>query len=97
MFVLGGLCFLILGKLRNTPFHPLIRLLGGATVITALELTAGFVVNRQHTVWDYSALPCNFRGQICLLYSLLWIPVCAAAMTLYRELERCISQSATFL
>jgi hypothetical protein len=30
-------------------------------------------------VWDYSELPLNYRGQVCLYYSLLWIPVSAVA------------------
>ena len=45
------------------------------------------LVNRQHQVWDYRRLPYNYLGQICLSYSLLWVPVSLLAMGLY-ELAR---------
>jgi len=46
-----------------------------AGVITLVELIAGYVVNIRlgWGVWDYSHLPGNFMGQVCLLYSLLWV------------------------
>lgn len=86
MFLAGGLCFVLLGQLRKLPgrFHALI----GAAVITAVELAVGLAVNRNYSVWDYRAQPGNFMGQICPLFALLWIPVGAAAMYLYRNLER---------
>lgn len=42
--------------------------------ITATELVAGLVLNiwLGLDVWDYSTLPFNFMGQICLWYSMLW-------------------------
>ncbi|MDR3552262.1 MAG: putative ABC transporter permease [Clostridia bacterium] len=41
---------------------------------TALELATGFVMERlfKKRYWDYSALPLNFHGYICMSYSLLW-------------------------
>ena len=85
MFLLGGLCFLLVGggvaKLTRLPLA--LRLIVGACVITALELATGLLVNRNFLVWDYRRLPYNFLGQISLRYSLLWIPVSLAAMVLY--------------
>lgn len=42
--------------------------------ITAAELVAGLVINvwLGLGVWDYSHLPANFMGQICLWFSMLW-------------------------
>ena len=54
----------------------------------AVELAAGLLVNRSFRVWDYRQMPMNFLGQICLPFSLLWIPVSFGAMLLYRYLER---------
>ena len=96
MFVLGGICFLALGSLnrsRETVPAPL-RAIAGAGIITGLELTAGFIVNRQHQVWDYTGLPFHYRGQICLPYTLLWAPVALAATELHRRLNQKLSDYA---
>ena len=88
MFLLGGLCFLLIGRLR-LPKVPLAgRLIVSAAIITGLELLTGLLVNRQYTVWDYRGLPYNYLGQICLIYSLLWIPVSLGAILLYDRAER---------
>lgn len=92
MFLLGGLCFLLLGRWIARLQLPLaLRAVLGAGVITALELLTGLLVNRNFTVWDYRALPLNFRGQICVNFSLLWIPVSLAAMFLYSWAEEQIT------
>ncbi len=85
MFLLGGACFLLVGgKIAQWVRLPLaLRLVSGAAVITALELLTGLLVNRDYAVWDYRMMPFQYKGQICLVYSLLWIPVSLAAMYLY--------------
>ena len=77
MFILGGLCFLIIGLLNEhyTFEIPLpVQMLIGAFTITVLEFCAGCILNLWLglNVWDYSDLPYNILGQICLPYSLLW-------------------------
>ena len=96
MFLLGGLCFSLLGKLRSSlPRVPLwAKTVLGAAMITALELTTGLLVNRQYAVWDYRNMPLSFLGQICLPFSLLWIPVGSGGMYLYRLLEKQLSMRA---
>ena len=59
-----------------------------AGIVTVVELIAGLLANRDYSVWDYRALPMNFLGQICLPYSLLWIPVSAMGMVLYGMVDR---------
>ncbi len=87
MFLLGGACFLVLGKLRRLPLSwPMLTLLGTAA-ITAGELMTGLLVNRDYSVWDYRALPMNFLGQICLQFSLLWMPLSLLGMEIYGILE----------
>ena len=94
MFVLGGSCFLLLGRLykRCRRICLAVKMLIGAAIITALELLTGLVFNRDHTVWDYRQLPCQFRGQICLAFSLLWVPVSLIAMVLYSGAERIVKR-----
>ena len=90
MFLAGGACFLLLGKLNGTrPRLPLLlRGLAGAGIITMVELLAGLLFNRNYGVWDYRHLPANFQGQICLWFSLLWIPISLGAMWLYGTLQK---------
>jgi len=78
MFVLGGLCFVLVGGLNE--FLPwkmplLYQMLLGGLIITVGELLTGIVVNLWlgWQVWDYSALPGNLWGQICPQYSLIWV------------------------
>ena len=91
MFAAGGLCFLILGKMRRLPLPW--RLILGPLVITAVELAAGLLVNRDYGVWDYRCQPGNFLGQICPAYSLLWLPLSLAATALYTGAEKLLDRT----
>ena len=88
MFLAGGSCFLLLGQLSGTKLHPAWKAVLGAGVITGVELATGLLVNRNYQVWDYRKVPFSFLGQICLPFSLLWIPVSCGAMLLYRAIDR---------
>ena len=89
MFVLGGLCFVLIGRLgRIKPTLPMpLRGLVSAVMVTALELGCGLVVNQEYSVWDYRQMPLNYHGQICLPFSLLWVPLSLAAIWLYDRIE----------
>ncbi len=90
MFLLGGTCFLALGKLgRSLPRVPLaVKVVLGAGLVTALELLTGLAVNRDYSVWDYRHLPYQFMGQISLIFSLLWMSLSLFAMQLYDTAEK---------
>ena len=80
MFVLGGLCFVFLGLINELiPWDmPLWQqMLIGTAIITGLEFVTGCIVNLWlgWNVWNYSNVPFNVLGQICLPYILLWIPM----------------------
>ena len=96
MFLLGGMCFVTLGKLgkacRRMPV--LLRGLMAACVITVLELLCGLVVNRDYAVWDYREMPLNFRGQICLPFFIAWMPMGLAAMWLYGKVDGMIDRKS---
>lgn len=87
MAVLGGICFLICGGVNEylsweTPL--LLQCLICAILITAAELAAGMVLNVRMglAIWDYSDLPFQYRGQICLGYSCLWYLLSMVAILL---------------
>ena len=85
MFALGGGCFLALGRL-DPKRSPLTRMALGSAVCTAGELLVGLTFNRDHRIWDYRMLPLNYRGQICVLFSLFWAPLSLAGGNLCRWL-----------
>ena len=88
MFLAGGSCFLLLGRLRKRSLPLPFLAIAGSGVITGVELLSGLLFNRDYRVWDYRNLPLQFKGQICLPYSLLWLPLSLGAMELYRHLDK---------
>lgn len=78
MILLGGLCGLLIGAINNIfPWEMSLAKQGviGACIVTVLEFITGCVVNiwLGWNVWDYSNMPLNILGQVCLPFSLLWI------------------------
>jgi len=51
-------------------------------IITTIEFVTGVVVNIGFNmkVWDYSLIPFNFMGQICLTYFIVWFFLSIPAM-----------------
>jgi len=95
MFLAGGSCLLLVGKLNHTqPKLPLpLRAVAGAGIITMVELAAGLLFNREYRVWDYRDQPGNWLGQICPVFSLLWIGAAALVLLIYDPLENAIAQA----
>ncbi len=88
MALLGGALFLLIGA--GNRFLPagtplLVRGLAGAGVITAAEFAAGCILNLGLglAVWDYSDMPFQLLGQICLPYSFLWVVLTMVASALH--------------
>lgn len=95
MFLLGGLCFWLIGHLgRQRPRPGLtVRILAGAGICTFGELLFGLIFNRDYAVWDYRLQPGNFLGQICPMFTLLWIPVSLLAAVLFDLCDRALSRA----
>ena len=83
MFLCGGFClvgiYLINHICRNTGC--VIRWALGAMFITISEFWCGVAVNLvlHLDVWDYSALPFNLLGQVCLPFTMIWFLLCIPA------------------
>lgn len=87
MFLVGGLCFWLIGLINEVlPWEmPLWKqCIIGAVIVTAIEFLAGCFINLWlgWDVWDYSNIPFNVLGQICLPFSLFWILLSAVAIVL---------------
>lgn len=87
MFVLGGICFVILGLINevipwNIPIWQ--QMIIGACIVTVLEFITGCIVNLWlgWGIWDYSNMPGNIMGQICPVFFVIWLPVSLAGIVL---------------
>ncbi len=72
---------IMLYPLRN---NILVLYAGSVLLTTAIELVTGFFLEKifhQHW-WDYSDQPFNFKGYICLKFSLLWGVACLVTIKL---------------
>ena len=94
MFLAGGLCFLLIGHLNDVrPRLPLpMRAAAGALIVTTVELGMGLVVNRSYQVWDYRDQPGNLMGQICPLFTALWLPLSLFAAVLFQKMDEGLEQ-----
>jgi len=76
MIIAGGLCFLIFSVIADKfkGRHIVYKSIMCALTVTAVELAFGVVLNLvlKLDVWDYTNVPLNFLGQICLPFTLVW-------------------------
>ena len=64
---------------------PLIRqMMIGASIVTFVEFICGCIVNLWlgWNIWNYSDMPFNILGQICLPYMVLWSLLSGVAIIL---------------
>ena len=87
MFIVGGLCFVLIGGINeflswDTPLWLQAGL--GAVIITALEFICGCIVNLAlgWNVWDYSNTPLNILGQVCLPFAIIWFVIAHVGIVL---------------
>lgn len=72
VYGVGALAILALpGWVKNSP---ILLFLGGAVAATAVEWALSLFYERfaHAPFWDYSALPWNLGGRVCLPFSLIW-------------------------
>lgn len=87
MLFVGGICFVLVGLINEIfPWDMSFALqciIGGA-IITAVEFLSGCVINLWFGlgVWDYSNLPFNILGQVCLPFTFLWVLISIPAILL---------------
>ncbi len=103
MTLTGGTVGVLLYLLHaHAPPHTyMLQCLCGAAMITAVEMAVGTVVNLRlgWSVWDYSGVPWNLYGQICLPFSALWFLLCLPALGICTRVRRrfCAAGSARFM
>ncbi|MCI8594940.1 MAG: putative ABC transporter permease [Oscillospiraceae bacterium] len=86
----GALAILILPQAVRA--HPVALFLYGAMSATAVEYAVDFLYDKVCRVrfWDYTGLPANLNGRVCLLFSFFWgclsLPLCYLAHPLVERI-----------
>lgn len=85
MALVGGLCFIAIGAINE--YIPLEmgfvqQCFIGACNVTSIEFVAGLILNvwLGLGIWDYSNLPFNIMGQVCLPFFFAWVALSAVAI-----------------
>ena len=89
MMLAGGLSLITLAYLASKKSIPFIlRCFLGGAVITAIEFIIGLTFNilLDFKIWDYSNVPFNLLGQICLSFSLAWILLSAVGIKISEKI-----------
>ena len=82
MALTGGVVLMTLYIINSNSAMTLIKsCFIGAVFITLIEFAVGIIVNKifEWHVWDYSEVPFNIMGQICLPFSIAWFLLCIPA------------------
>lgn len=78
MFCVGGVCYLLIDLLNETILewdYSLVKQMGiSCIVVTIIEFISGLILNiwLGLGVWDYSNMPLNLLGQICVPFTIAW-------------------------
>ena len=91
MSLAGGIsfCLLFLATEILKPLNFLYKCIAGGLIITSVELAFGSFLNLilNLEIWDYSMIPINLQGQICMLYSVLWCFLSAPMILLLKQIK----------
>lgn len=97
MFVAGGAGFMAIWKTAEVlpKLGVIFQAALSALEITIIEFSVGVVVNilLGLNVWDYSSLPLNILGQVCLPFGALWFLLSIPALWLSVAVERVLFRS----
>jgi len=91
MAVTGGLILALLYGMNRSGTLSMIRCcFAGSLLITGVEFCVGIFDNliMHWNVWDYSDLPFNLMGQICLPFSFAWFFLCIPAYYVCRGIRK---------
>lgn len=87
MYFVAFIAFTLIGELNEhieweMPLWK--QMVIGSLIITSIEFITGMIVNviLGWNVWDYSNMPLNVMGQICIPFSIVWFFLSLAAIIL---------------
>lgn len=77
MFIVSAIAFILIGLINEYISWDMSlwkQMLIGTGIVTILEFISGYIINIKLDwhIWDYSNVPFNIIGQICLPFSIAW-------------------------
>ena len=94
MALAGGICLtaIFIMNMLVPVSSVFLKELFGALIITAVEYAFGYVFNivLQWNIWDYSAMPLNIKGQVCLFFTMLWYLICIPVVSICEYIRTCV-------
>ena len=92
MLFVGGLCAILIGMINEiTPkMNIILQMFIGAVIVTIIEFLSGYIINiiLGLNVWDYSNLMFNYKGQISLIFTVIWFFLSAPVIYLDDKLRK---------
>ena len=92
MLFVGGLCAVLIGMINEiTPkMNIILQMFIGAVIVTIIEFFSGYIINiiLGLNVWDYSNLMFNYKGQISLIFTIIWFFLSASVIYLDDKLRK---------
>ena len=78
MFIVSAVAFISIGLINEFISWDMKlwkQMLIGSGIVTVLEFISGYILNIKlgWIIWDYSNVPFNIMGQICLPFSIAWL------------------------
>lgn len=85
MYIVAAISFFLIGLINEYISWDMKlwkQMLIGACIVTFMEFISGYIINIKlgWQVWDYSNLPFNIMGQICLPFSIIWFFISLVAI-----------------
>lgn len=87
MLLVGGIAFVLIGGINNylpwgMPFRAQTAI--GTTIVLVVEFIFGCILNIWFDlgIWDYSNMPFNILGQVCVPFAFAWIFLVAIAIVI---------------
>lgn len=85
MYIVAAISFILIGLINEYISWDMKlwkQMLIGACIVTFMEFISGYIINIKlgWQVWDYSNLPFNIMGQICLPFSIIWFFISLVAI-----------------
>ena len=85
MYIVAAISFILIGLINEYISWDMKlwkQMLIGACIVTFMEFISGYIMNIKlgWQVWDYSNLPFNIMGQICLPFSIIWFFISLVAI-----------------